>query len=103
MNDRDLSMYEPFARLVEIEIEGRRFQVPENNIVLRCVQYLVDEGVVPGRFCWNNDCGNCEFTCRTGADPRPRRARGCQTVVEEGMRATELTPELRYWLRNKLR
>ncbi len=32
----------------------------------------------------------------------PTRSRGCQTVVEEGMRVSELTPDLRYWIHYKL-
>lgn len=103
MTERDLSFYEPFEGLVEIAIEGKSFAVPERNILLRCVQYIVDEGVVPGRFCWNNECGNCEMDLRYPDDSQTRRVRGCQTQVEEGMSLTELTPELKYWLAKKLK
>ena len=103
MTETDLSFYEPFERLVEITIEGKTFAVPEHNILLRCVQYIVDEGVVPGRFCWNNECGNCEMTLRSPNDSQTRRVRGCQTEVEDLMIVTELTPELKYWLAKKLR
>ena len=103
MSTYDESFYDPFDRLVEIEILGKRFRVPENNIVLRCVQYLMDEGVVLGRFCWNDECGNCEFTYRVPGDPHAYRGRGCQLVVREGMILTELTPDMRYWLSPKLK
>jgi hypothetical protein len=103
MTERDLSFYEPFTRLVRIHILGKPFDVPENNIVLRCVQYIVNDDVVPGRFCWNNECGNCEVLCQTASGGKPQRARGCQTLVEEGMVLTQLTPELRYWLRERLK
>ena len=43
--------YDPFERLVDIEIEGISFAVPENNIVLRCVQFILDDGMILGRFC----------------------------------------------------
>ena len=99
----DLSLYEPFTRLVEITIEGKTFEVPENNIILRCVQYIVDEDVVPGRFCWNNECGNCEFGFRIAGETSVGRARGCQTLVREGMALLDFTPDLRYWLRDKLK
>jgi hypothetical protein len=102
MSERDLSIYEPFSRLVRIDIEGKTFDVPENNILLRCFQYIMNEDVVPGRFCWNNDCGNCEVSCHAPEASTPRRARGCQTVVKEGMSLSELTPELRFWIREKL-
>ena len=32
----------------------------------------------------------------------PTRARGYQTTVEEDMRVSELTPDLRYWIHHKL-
>jgi hypothetical protein len=58
---------------------------------------------VLGRFCWNNECGNCELSVKSRASLFPVRTRGCQTVVEEGMELTELTPELSYFIRQKLR
>lgn len=99
----DENLYEPFTRLIRITIQGKPFQVPENNTVLRCVQYIVDEDVVPGRFCWNNECGNCEFSYRFDDHTIFQRARGCQTRVEEGMILSELTRDLRYWLHKKLK
>lgn len=103
MTERDLSLYEPFEKLVEITIEGKVFAVPENNILLRCVQYIVNEGVVPGRFCWNDECGNCEMSLRVSGESLTNRVRGCQTRVENGMNLMELTPELKYWLASKLK
>ena len=38
-------LYEPFERLVAITILGRVFRVPENNLLLRQMQY-----VAPDRF-----------------------------------------------------
>jgi predicted molibdopterin-dependent oxidoreductase YjgC len=103
MTDLDLSMFEPFTKLVRIQIEGKSFEVPENNILLRGVQYIVHDNVVPGKFCWNNECGNCESTVKTTADPEGRRLRGCQTIAQEGMALNNLTPELKYWLSGKLK
>jgi hypothetical protein len=57
---------------------------------------------VLGRFCWNNECGNCELSVKTGDALFPIRARGCQTAVSDGMELSELTPELSYYLRRKL-
>jgi hypothetical protein len=31
------------------------------------------------------------------------RTRGCQTLVQDGMMLSELTPELRFWLKDKLK
>jgi len=102
MSSGETSLYDPFEKLVEIQIEGRTFAVPENNLLLRCVQFLVDEGLVLGRFCWNDECGNCEVTLQESDRPESKRARGCQTLVEAGMVLSELTPDLRYWLHRKL-
>jgi hypothetical protein len=99
----DFSIYEPFDELVDIQIEGRCFSVPENNVLLRCVQFIVGEPVVLGRFCWNNECGNCELSWRSPDQPELQRSRGCQTLVRRGMILTELTPDLRYWLHDKLK
>lgn len=89
--------------LVEIEIEGARFTVPKEEVLLACIQYIVrDEVPVLGRFCWSNECGNCEMSVANTASLVPNRVRGCQTLAEDGMRVSELTPDLRYWIRHKL-
>ena len=89
--------------LVRIEIEGSPFHVPKGEVLLACVQYIVrDEVPVLGRFCWSNECGNCEMSIAKEGMLLPTRARGCQTTVEEGMRVSELTPDLRYWIHHKL-
>ena len=49
------TLFRPSPRLVKIEILGREFEVPENNPLLRCFQYLATEAVAYGRFCWNED------------------------------------------------
>ena len=87
-----------------ILIEGQRFLVPAGETLLACIQDIVKaEFPVLGRFCWNNECGNCELTWRTPDQPEPQRVRGCQTVVRAGMILAELTPDLRYWLQGKLK
>ncbi|TDI40573.1 MAG: hypothetical protein E2P02_16710 [Acidobacteria bacterium] len=89
--------------LVRIEIEGSPFDVPKGEVLLACVQYIVrDEVPVLGRFCWSDECGNCEMRIAKEGMLLPTRARGCQTIVEEGMRVSELTPDLRYWIHHKL-
>ena len=86
-----------------ILIEGQRFLVPAGETLLACIQDIVKvEFFVLGRFCWNNECGNCELSVKSRDSLFPVRARGCQTMVEEGMELTELTPELSYFLRHKL-
>lgn len=89
--------------LVNIEVEGKTFAVPKGEVLLACIQYIVrDEVPVLGRFCWSNECGNCEMSVATRESLLPTRTRGCQTVVEDGMRVADLTPDLRYWIQHKL-
>ena len=89
--------------LVRIEIEGSPFDVPAGEVLLACIHYIVrDEVPVLGRFCWSNECGNCEMSVTKAASLLPTRVRGCQTVVENGMRIADLTPDLRYWIQKKL-
>ena len=89
--------------LVRIEIEGTRFSVPAKAVLLACIQYIVkDEVPVLGRFCWSNECGNCEMSVAKADALLPTRTRGCQTEVEDGMRVSDLTPDLRYWIHHKL-
>lgn len=88
----DADIYEPYDRLVAIRVMGREAHVPENNVLLRCFQYLEPEEVPYGDFCWNGDCRNCRITLRRGEASEEVLA--CQTVVREGDEVLELGPEL---------
>lgn len=92
-------LFRPFTRLVKITILGREFEVPENNPLLRCFQYLAPEQVSYGRFCWNEDCQYCRVTFDLGAGSPSRAALSCKLMVQEGMRVEEATAEIRYCLR----
>jgi hypothetical protein len=94
----------PPQTLVRIEIEGTPFEVPDGDVVLSAIQYIVRELVpVLGRFCWSDECGNCEMTLARRGERGEERIRGCQTRVEDGMSLSDLRPDLRYWLSPKLR
>lgn len=92
-------LYRPFDRLLKIEIAGRTFEVPENNSLLRALQYLSPEDVAMGRFCWNEDCQYCRVAYDLGEGTPMRNALACKVAVHEGMRLRELSLELRYCLR----
>ena len=94
------TLFRPFSKLVKISILGREFEVPENNPLLRCFQYLAPQGVSYGRFCWNEDCHYCLANLDTGEGSRERAALSCKFMVQEGVRITELSTELRYCLRD---
>ena len=85
-------LYEPYERLVTIRYLGRELRVPENNPLLRCLQYVAPETVSYGDFCWNGDCRNCALTLlRAG---RSVEVLACQTTVAEGEEILEAGPKL---------
>ncbi len=72
---------------------------PKGEVLLACIQDIVSSKTpVLGRFCWSNECGNCEMSVRRAEEVMSSRLRGCQTPVEDGMALSELTPDLSYWL-----
>lgn len=94
------TLFRPFQRLVKISLLGHEFEVPDNNHLLRCFQYLATEGISYGRFCWNEDCQYCRITFDLGEGTPSRAALACKLMVQEGMRVKEVTTEIRYGLRD---
>jgi aerobic-type carbon monoxide dehydrogenase small subunit (CoxS/CutS family) len=80
MENREI--FEPYERLIDITIEGRAFQVPENNSLLRCLQFLDLEGVSDAELCWNGDCLDCTVTVRNGESEKSVIA--CRSIVQAG-------------------
>ena len=93
------TLFRAFTRLVKITILGREFEVPENNPLLRCFQYLAPEPISYGRFCWNEECQYCRISFDLGDGTASRAAISCKLMVQEGMRIDDLTSEIRYGLR----
>ena len=90
MNESDI--FEPYERLIEIEICGERREVPENNSLLRCFQFLSMETVSYGDFCWNGDCANCQVWLENTARDKP--VLSCRTKVQEGMKIVRMSSEI---------
>ncbi|MCU0239672.1 MAG: hypothetical protein MUC29_09535 [Pyrinomonadaceae bacterium] len=86
-------IFEPFERLVEIEICGEVRQVPENNQLLRCFQYLNLEEVSLGDFCWNGDCANCQVWVLENGKEKPVLT--CRTKVVENMKIVKIADAIR--------
>ncbi len=85
MNHNEMpDIFEPFEKLVEIEIGGEKYFVPENNTLLRCFQYLALENISRGDFCWNGDCLNCRVWIDDGKGEKMLVA--CRAKVIENMR-----------------
>jgi predicted molibdopterin-dependent oxidoreductase YjgC len=93
------TLFRPFSRLVKISLLGRTFEVPENNTLLRCLQYLAPEQVSYGRFCWNEECQYCRVTFDLGEGTPSRAGLACKLMVQDGMRVTSITPEIKYCVR----
>ncbi len=85
-------IFEPFEELIEIEILGEKREVPENNSLLRCFQFLSMETISYGDFCWNGDCANCQVWLENTATDKP--VLSCRTKVREGMKVMKMSGEI---------
>jgi ferredoxin len=94
----DYEIFEPFERLVEIDICGRKQRVPENNSILRGLQFLEMEAVSLGDFCWNGDCLNCKVWLKNG--DKEKAVIACRTDVHEGMEIVRMSGEMEQVMEN---
>lgn len=83
----DSTLLDDYEREIRVRIGGKEFMVPENNTLLRILQYLSCE-ISYSRFCWNGDCHNCIFAYRSGA--LEKKALACRVKVAEGMEILDL-------------
>jgi hypothetical protein len=87
--------YEPYQRLIRLVILGKAFDVPENNLLLRQMQYVAPD-IGMGKYCWNAECRYCEVTyCRRPGEPE-QGALACRLKGLEGMQITKIAAEIRY-------
>ena len=91
-NDPPSDLFDPYERLVSIEVLGKQVEVPEKNRLLRCFQFLSLKTISYGDFCWNGECTNCQIWYHTAgqtkADDRPGLS--CRLEVIEGMTITSM-------------
>ena len=92
-------LFRPHSRLIKITLLDKNVEVPENNALLRCLQFLAPDAISYGRFCWNEDCQYCRVTYDLGEGTKPRAAISCKLMVQEGMRIKEIAMEIKYGLR----
>ena len=95
----DSPLFRPYEKLVEITIRGKKFSVPENNLLLRAFQFLCPDTIPYGRYCWNEECQYCRVSVRRAGGERVHQALSCKLMVEEGMDVHELSAELIWNLR----
>lgn len=87
-------LFEPYERLIEIYIQGETMEVPENNVILRCFQYINLEGISYGDFCWNGDCTNCQIWYQRPNEDKERSCLSCRMKVQEGMKIIRLSKHI---------
>ena len=89
----DSDLLDPYEKLIPIEIVGHRVEVPENNRLLRCFQFLSMRTISYGDFCWNGDCTNCQiwYHHEGQTELHDKPALSCRTNVSEGMVITRLS------------
>ncbi len=93
---------EPWSRKVPIVIEGATFLVPENQSVIRVLQYLGLKGdlVFEARhYCWNGTCDECPCLFRDPATGGTARRKACNLRVVEGLEIVRLAPTMRVRVR----
>lgn len=81
-------IFQPFDKLIEIDILGEVYKVPENNTLLRCFQYISMESISYGDFCWNGECLNCQVWLQMG--DKEKAVMACRTVVAENMKIVRI-------------
>ena len=93
-SDDDVNLFGSFRWLYPIRIDGQTFWVPEDNTVLRSLQYLAVKANavrLPWHtYCWNNRDGCCHFRFRAAPDGVVREARACVTPARPGMEIVQL-------------
>ncbi|HSE39478.1 MAG TPA: 2Fe-2S iron-sulfur cluster-binding protein [Acidobacteriota bacterium] len=97
----DDDLYEPYSKLIPIFYQGKEYMVPENNTLLRVLQYLNPE-VAYGNYCWNGDCRNCMITIRRSDDSQEVTAVGCLTKAVPGLQIIRLPLGVRIQKRPQL-
>ncbi|MEO8072533.1 MAG: 2Fe-2S iron-sulfur cluster-binding protein [Acidobacteriota bacterium] len=93
MNSEDYKdIFESFEKLIEIEVLGKKREVPENNSLLRCLQYLSIKTISYGDFCWNGDCANCQIWLEDNL--KDKAVLACRTKVLENMKIVRMCDEI---------
>ena len=87
-------IFEPYDKLIDITISGRTVSVPENNSILRCLQYLNMESVSESELCWNGDCLDCQVWIKNGE--KEKAVISCRTTAEPGMEIVRISDKVRF-------
>lgn len=94
MENINPDLFEDYDKLLTITIEARHFQVPENNSILRALQFIGAD-MFGCKFCWNGECENCLFAYTEGEGAEVKRALACQKLTCENMKIIQLPKGIR--------
>ena len=83
------------AEKLEISLLGRKVLIPAGDLLLRSFVFLYGNRISMGRFCWNNECGNCEVRCLLPGETTEHTIRTCQYEARAGMKITSVPLEFR--------
>jgi predicted molibdopterin-dependent oxidoreductase YjgC len=87
-------MFAPYDRLIEVEILGRKRRVPENNSILRCLQFLQIDAISNADLCWNGECLNCQVLIEKNG--KEKAVVSCRTAIAEGMRIVSISKDVQF-------
>jgi hypothetical protein len=90
----DPSLLEPYQKLIRIVVLGREFAVPENNLLLRQMQFVAED-IGYGKYCWNAECRYCEISYKRD-DGAELQALACRVKGLPGMVVTKVALEIKY-------
>lgn len=71
------AVLEPYDRLILVTINGKAYEVPANNTLLRVLQNM-NLDLAYTKYCWNGDCRNCAFRYVSRRTGKEVEALGCQ-------------------------
>jgi hypothetical protein len=81
--------------MIRVVVLGKRFEVPENNLLLRQMQFVAPD-IGYGRYCWNGECRYCEIQYCQGKGTPEFSALACRVKGQDGMRITKVAFEIKY-------
>ena len=85
-------IFEPYEKLIDLTVCGEPRQVPENNSILRCLQFLHMEPVSDSELCWNGDCLECQVWIKNG--DKEKAVIACRTNAEPGMEIVRISENI---------
>jgi len=89
MEEFNPDLFETFESLVSVDIEGRKYKLPENNCILRGLQFI-EADFSMSKFCWNGDCENCLISFHDQKDSPEKTGLACQQCAFNGMAINRL-------------